>query len=878
MKGIDTSNDVLDGKLDTFASSDKEQNPSLFIMFNEEILLNKLIIQLNPENTMTSPYRISIVYKDPKKSVNFPIDLDETIQNDHIAVFPNLESNCRYIRITRPMNVTDEKEFGGGVKISIANIYAYAKTLKTISPDSEVQETIKNERAICNIMKKNMTDKAYTELQDKIRQTEMDTISKTQQNILNSINSPKLIITWDNVNLVGNKLKLELLRKEFLHISGIQVFGTSTNNYDIIDKDWVSMPETTITMSSVYEDENNIVYDSSKCRDNNLDTYCRTMNTVDPYPFILLTLSETINISKIIIFNRKDKNQNRLLPCKISVLNNKNQVLMTATKNKFGEDLIYSKRIEDPPTGCLSMNQLKITDIGDIDYFRGWTDVEGTGNKCNYCRVVGEGLQRTFACASSTGSNEFEFTTTMGRDLGEKNTMFMKDVYGSNKDDLCFCKKDSSNQSHIECLINETDENNNSGFTKVYNPPSGKNCLGQDVDQLQQNFGNTVMGKDKSIKHRIDTGFYSAKEKAYYLFKNSTLDNKEIVLYIKMDLNHRKVESAKPMTNNAGNGTWPNLDNMFITNIDTVYTDGNENIYITKGTKLTKYDLSKKIQYEGYPREIREEYPNFPFSTIDEAYYAGNNQVFFFNQGKYIQFDISQPSKNSHLSPNTIKLGGWNMTFDAIDCAVSFYDKPDEEKILFCRNEKYFFYNEAESGNDMYNIENNLVELYNNLWEINMNSLLTTTVQVDYERDSIPLPVQLATVKKQQGSRQSILSDGSQNSVLTSNNDSSVKPLPFNTIVSNNGIAANKQLELVRKLNKPSKFKCNNKSKLSNDQIIKFTNDILESGSLSQYLKNSQMNLNSLACEINKQPKDIAIAASNGVFINKKKIMTFLVK
>ena len=42
-------------------------------------------------------------------------------------------------------------------------------------------------------------------------------------------------------------------------------------------------------------------------------------------------------------------------------------------------------------------SELNITDIGDIDYFRGWADVEGIGNKCNYCRVVGCDKQNYFS-------------------------------------------------------------------------------------------------------------------------------------------------------------------------------------------------------------------------------------------------------------------------------------------------------------------------------------------------------------------------------------------------------------------------------------------------------------------------------------------------
>ena len=165
---------------------------------------------------------------------------------------------------------------------------------------------------------------------------------------------PKLTIIWDNVNLKGSQFKLELLRQEYLHISGIQIYGTAIKSFKESDeKDWMTIPNKKVILSSVYEDENTVTYGVDNLLDNNLQTYCRTNNTSNPFPYIMVKFEETIHINKIIIFNRHDSNHSRILPCKLSIMNDKDQVLMTATKNKFDKPLIFSKRIEEPPVGCL---------------------------------------------------------------------------------------------------------------------------------------------------------------------------------------------------------------------------------------------------------------------------------------------------------------------------------------------------------------------------------------------------------------------------------------------------------------------------------------------------------------------------------------------
>ena len=310
---IDPSNNVLESDFNSVAESGYEKIPKLFVWFKDDIQINKFVIKVKQtileDKAESAPYRIKIYDADKGLTKNIQFNPANSPTNDNTFIFAGLDADCRYMIIERDSTGVYSGS-RGGVKLAITNIYAFGKSLKTISPDSEVQQTIKNERQICNIMTKRLNDKAYTELQDQIRTTELETVAKTQQQILSSINTPNTIIIWDNVEVVGLQIKLELLRKEYLHISGIQVYGTSVNSYDKTEKNWIDDPTTSIVLSSVYEDINGNKYDSDNCRDNNLDTYCRTNNTINPFPSILITFDELIKIDKIIVFNRKDKNQN----------------------------------------------------------------------------------------------------------------------------------------------------------------------------------------------------------------------------------------------------------------------------------------------------------------------------------------------------------------------------------------------------------------------------------------------------------------------------------------------------------------------------------------------------------------------------------------
>ena len=435
---------VLDEDLHTYCESIDEHNPKLHMFLKKQYIMQKFVIRQNIKHKDNNKnlYPIAIKVYDGQRVVYDQTFTEATTDDDGVYVIEDILITGDLVIIEIP----NQKAV-----LSLHNVFIMGKPAHIAKQDENVQNAIKNEQALNRIMQRQMQEKHDSHLRESVSEVESATKERTVQDLLSFINTPQSVIIWENIGIKSKSVKLELLRREFLHISNIQVFGSSIR--DTNQKNWANDRNTTINMSSIYEDDSGTYYGPENTVNDELDTYCRSLNTENPFPSLTLIFEDEIIVDKIIIYNRKDKNRERLVPCKISLMDNKNQTIVHAIKETFNKNLMISKSFMQSPLGCLSFDELNIKDIGDINRFRGWADVEGNGMKCNFCRVVGNPGQQYFSCASSTGDNEYAYNTLPNVDLGAKDSIFMADLYGSGKDDFCRCVGSRYNQ-HVESIVN----------------------------------------------------------------------------------------------------------------------------------------------------------------------------------------------------------------------------------------------------------------------------------------------------------------------------------------------------------------------------------------------------------------------------------------
>lgn len=888
LSSSDKSNarNLIDENTETTIKTTLEDNPKVYIYLNDKIIIKKIIIRQSPSN-QSQKLGFKIYNGDtfqygqnfePSSMDDSTYVYDEQSYTGNIVVIDTVNDSSDNDSLDHITSIRAKKQ------LILNNVYIIGNLAYKTRKNDDVLNAIKKEKSLCKVIQRQEKDKLNAEMTVNIMKTEEISKKKTLTDILEFINTPHSIIMWENIGNVGCKsLKLELLKKDYLHISNIQVFGISESSTRGIQKDWAKDTKTGITLSSTYTDDNDKYYGGELCVDDNIYTYCRTLNTENPY--LILEFPEIILVDKIIIYNRKDKNRHRLVPCRINLLDIKENIVLLATKERFDKDLIISKSILKPPMGCLSFDELNITDIGDINRYRGWSDVEGNGIKCNYCRVVGSKDQQYFSCASSTGDNQYKYNTIPGSDLGEPNSIFMNDVSGSNKDDLCRCVPGGISNKYnqnVECLINNINEPN-LGFNSSYSTTIPcNNRSGEEInDIISKKIKSTIKGE-----HRTDTGFYYPPEKAYYLFKNTHIDNKEMIIFVKIsNETHQIINNASLLTTH-NHGSWPNLHQYFSTNITSITCINNEILYFFKNNDVIKYNMKTKISYTKNPVKILDEFPNLPktFEIIDECYYAGNNIIVFFRGNKFIQYYLNDT--RSQIITSNINQGnfGKNMTFDRIDTALSFYDNEnDSQEIFFTRNEQCILTNNTISDHDTkYNIIQDINTIFPNIWEININSLNNYNMSnLHYKlepKQIVQIPVKSVEniIKNNTINRQNI------NKQIISNIPSSNIPfsnIPFSNIPSNKnqfqpdyssnneyascsieGNSIRDQIEILKNKKSMKKQDCS-KIKIKNNRkdIIE---DIINNG-LSIHLKENNKDINTLSCELGTTPTKLLIHLSN---------------
>lgn len=573
-------------------------------------------------------------------------------------------------------------------------------------------------------------------INNKIKIYELNSMKNAKNDLIKMFSSEDGIIIWDNINIMGNKVKLELMSHNYLHISNIQIFGINLNkqinkynNKENNDKENKSQDEIIdLTLDKKLQINTSSILDENKypienCIDNNINTYFST--NIDVNPHIIFEFPKEYFIYKIIIYNRKDFYRVRLIPLKILILNKYDVIEKFAIKENFENPLSISITPPDPPKDNPTFKSIGITNYGLYDKFKKWAKIDNS-NQFGYCRWVDTDANSPyFSCATSDISNsEYTINSKPGIDSGYPNTSYMKDETGNGLNDLCRCVGTSPN-TKVSCLINKKDR-----FEGEYTPnKKPSNCIHYTGEQLK-NMGtkqekkpcNEYISYKKSIKNKVDAGFYWNRIEKYYLFKNTKINDTNIILYSMVDKETNQVMIGYPKI--VSSYTWPGLS--FTEGIDTAMYADNDNVYFFSDNKYVKYDLLNKKQVEGYPKTIKKEWIGMPFNKkITCAMYIGDNIAMIFNGENFIDYDLLKP-KTPRVNLDIRKINKKTfpgINFNIFDEIVSFYDNNNIKLYIFKGNKFIEYYlNDRDlltsSNKPVYTISKE----FPNLWNLNIHS------------------------------------------------------------------------------------------------------------------------------------------------------------
>ena len=606
--------------------------------------------------------------------------------------------------------------------------------------------------------------------------------------VMQFYSNPLNIIEWENVNIRGNKVKIMIENKsQSLMISNIQIYGkeiSNPSNKELKNIDWTNNKNTIIKMSSI---EDKIKHNEAYGIDNNLDTYCKTEFEEEPYIEIQFNdkddndeyIEKDIDIEKIIIWNVNTDNTSELnemdktniYPLKIIIYDQYDYEIKFAKKINLSSNLIISKDLPDLPKHLSDKNKKEVYDTfpikGLIDHYQGWANVTNTksnNNKDDFCRVLydKDTKEKYLKCTPYNNGEpvnsdrKSEYFSKPGIEVGIPNTAYMKDVTNNNLDDYCRCIGTPPNTT-ISCLKAEEH-----GFTEEdLKSRIESDCSSMTSDDIKNSneSGNVEVCKYKdeyldTLKYRVDAAFYWKKENAYYLFKNTSIGGKNIVLFVKVNIqkDSNGTFSSEIIIKNkypaiVNENTWPGLNfihgsdvfNNNLSYIDCVLYNGKDQLYFFKQDRCVLYDLNDLNQVSCKSEYIWKVFPGIDRKTfgkkLDAAMYIeyqGKQRCIFFSGSKMIDYDLirktlSGADVRSISSSSTITR--WpGMSFTNIDAVVCFYDD-DAGMTYFFNENTYIKYNTWEYKADGTNIYDNIQAVkkikekseWLNMWNINVD-------------------------------------------------------------------------------------------------------------------------------------------------------------
>lgn len=539
--------------------------------------------------------------------------------------------------------------------------------------------------------------------------TTKDIVKRTHQTVKNNVinnylNSNNMII-WNNINLQCNTINIiRPINNSSLQISTIQIYGIDKlNNNKYMNLTTIN--DIAINISSGNDHKIKDIFNS------NLSTLFKTENEDNPY--ITIKFPRIMVIYKIIIYGGINNTPTILYPLKIELYND-DKFVKHAIKNNMKAAIKLSKNPPKIPTDDFTYETRGITDFGNPDDFKGWVDVSKNGSNYDYCRIITDQTTKNdiVSCAILNSDNQYQYNSKPGIDLGIKKTQYMKDETGNNRDDFCRCIGKYPN-TYVSCV-----EANKDSFGDEFipaNKPSPCNAYtGKQLSKIDYKNNNINLCTDipayaNKIKYKVSTGFYNYKQNSYYLFKNTILNNKKVILMNVFHKNTHKIRKGYPtiLTPNI----WPDLPPDFYQSIDAILYVGNNSIVIFKNNRCVFYHLSRQHIYtidyhtkkfnfninKDNPPLIRNVFPNLPFTSISAAANidphtkSNNNKISIFENllsksilALHNPTDIDLDSQNPIDVQNIIKFYNKNYTF--LDSDKTTANKMiDKIKTIFCK-------------------------------------------------------------------------------------------------------------------------------------------------------------------------------------------------
>jgi hypothetical protein len=133
-------------------------------------------------------------------------------------------------------------------------------------------------------------------------------------------------------------------------------------------------------------------------------------------------------------------------------------------------------------------------------------------------------------------------------------------------------------------------------------------------------------------------------------------------------------------------------------------------IYLFKYRDCLRLNVGAALDVaEGYPRDIRDDWPGVDFDRIDAALSVAPDRVYFFRGSSYIRMDVAPDAPPAVGARDAIKSRWSGVTFDRLDTAVYW----GNSKVYLFRDDQYIRYDmaifKADPGYPRF-IESNYVE------------------------------------------------------------------------------------------------------------------------------------------------------------------------
>lgn len=724
VKNKDIKNNTLEYHPDisaTVCSHKCNKNPrcSSFIMTTDNKHINCELKKKPNKKSLIKNNKNKITYW--KNPIKYTMDYNTEIKAETIESFKNTSptecankcdenDDCeRFVYNTKTLDcnlkssVDENSPIENIETISFNSIQKKGQLCDNINID-DLQDELQDETSTINYKFEDKLKKHKDELKldktIKLRDVQKDVNSVIIENLID-----ENIFIWENIDCYGILIKIENLKGNTMKFNNIQMWGNNSNNKYInllIDEKHIIKDSVSDSISTDDISELQFETDIRNIYDNNLETSHSIYRNSENKSYLTIKYDKLVHIDKIIISNENNYNN---YPLKISILNNKN----------FIEKSFIKKTISSVPT-IIDNYKIKTTnyvqDKGIPNTFMSHANITGRDGKKDYCRFIKN--NKSFCCAFNNSPNEY--TTCVSADkiktLNNKSYFFNENPK-TKLDELCWCDINSTN-SNIKCL-----ENNDSIFGDSYTLKSNNiNCASLTGDEIKKQ----LINDDSYENNSITAGFYWGHTNKYYLFKNTVLNNKNIILYTKIDATTNKLDAGFPKIVNEK--TWGNLS--ILDKISSILYDGHNHIYIIKDNIYIKFNLIKNEQLPNYPKKLDINwriYNNIFYKNINNSIYLNKTNSILFNGLKLIQFDmniIENKQYNKGLNENIIydiSQIFTNIKNIIYDCIIYNYDS--NNCIFFYKN-KYIIYDYLNQKN-MY--ENSIKNQWNNIWKIDINNI-----------------------------------------------------------------------------------------------------------------------------------------------------------